>query len=160
MKRFKNKIGVITGAGSGIGRSTALRLDSEGADLLMIDKNKKDLEATKKMLKNKSISGAFNFGPKHNDHLNVLQIYNLTNKLINKKIKYKTSKKFKSNKIFKESSFLALNSAKSKKILNWKSKYNSYDTVDKTILWYKNYYNKENMYDFSIKQIKEYLGEK
>lgn len=113
-----------------------------------------------KMLKNKSISGAFNFGPKHNDHLNVLQIYNLTNKLINKKIKYKTSKKFKSNKIFKESSFLALNSAKSKKILNWKSKYNSYDTVDKTILWYKNYYNKENMYDFSIKQIKEYLGEK
>ncbi len=51
MKRFKNKIVVITGAGSGIGRSTALRLDSEGADLLMIDKNKKDLEATKKMLK-------------------------------------------------------------------------------------------------------------
>ena len=56
MKRFKNKIVVITGAGSGIGRSTALRLDSEGADLLMIDKNKKDLEATKKMLKNKNSS--------------------------------------------------------------------------------------------------------
>jgi len=33
-----------------------LRLDSEGADLLMIDKNKKDLEATKKMLKNKNSS--------------------------------------------------------------------------------------------------------
>ena len=56
MKRFKNKIVVITGAGSGIGRSTALRLDSEGADLLMIDKNQKDLEATKKMLKNKNSS--------------------------------------------------------------------------------------------------------
>ncbi len=39
MERFKNKIVVITGAGSGIGRSTALRLDSEGADLLMIDRN-------------------------------------------------------------------------------------------------------------------------
>ena len=35
MERFKNKIVVITGAGSGIGRSTALRLDAEGADLLM-----------------------------------------------------------------------------------------------------------------------------
>ncbi len=58
MKRFKNKIVVITGAGSGIGRSTALRFDSEGADLLMIDKNNKDLEATKKMLKNKNSSHA------------------------------------------------------------------------------------------------------
>ena len=56
MRRFKNKIVVITGAGSGIGRSTSLRLDSEGADLVMIDKNQKDLAATKKMLKNKNSS--------------------------------------------------------------------------------------------------------
>ena len=56
MQRFKNKIVVITGAGSGIGRSTSLRLDSEGADLVMIDKNQKDLAATKKMLKNKNSS--------------------------------------------------------------------------------------------------------
>ena len=56
MERFKNKIVVITGAGSGIGRSTALRLDSEGADLLMIDRNQEDLDATKNMLKNKNSS--------------------------------------------------------------------------------------------------------
>jgi meso-butanediol dehydrogenase/(S,S)-butanediol dehydrogenase/diacetyl reductase len=44
MERFKNKIVVITGAGSGIGRSTALRLDAEGAHLLMVDRNQEDLD--------------------------------------------------------------------------------------------------------------------
>jgi len=47
---------VITGAGSGIGRSTALRLDSEGADLLIVDKSPDDLEATKNMLSNNNSS--------------------------------------------------------------------------------------------------------
>ena len=56
MKRFKNKIVVITGAGSGIGRSTALRLDTEGADLLIVDKNQEDLDETKEMLRNKNSS--------------------------------------------------------------------------------------------------------
>lgn len=56
MHRFKNKIVVITGAGSGIGRSTALRLDSEGADLLIVDKSPDDLKATKNMLSNNNSS--------------------------------------------------------------------------------------------------------
>ena len=56
MQRFKNKIVVITGAGSGIGRSTALRLDSEGAEILLIDKNQEDLSTTKQMLNNNNSS--------------------------------------------------------------------------------------------------------
>ena len=37
MNRFKNKIVLVTGAGSGIGRSTAMRLDQEGATLIIAD---------------------------------------------------------------------------------------------------------------------------
>ena len=56
MQRFKNKIVVVTGAGSGIGRSTALRLDAEGAKLLIVDINENQLESTQSMLKNKESS--------------------------------------------------------------------------------------------------------
>ena len=53
MKRFKNKVVLVTGAGSGIGRSTALRMDAEGAILIIIDINEDELIKTKSMFKNK-----------------------------------------------------------------------------------------------------------
>lgn len=53
MKRFKDKVVLVTGAGSGIGRSTALRMDAEGAILIIVDINKDELIKTKSMLKNK-----------------------------------------------------------------------------------------------------------
>jgi NAD(P)-dependent dehydrogenase (short-subunit alcohol dehydrogenase family) len=43
----------VTGAGSGIGRSTALRMDAEGAILIIIDINEDEIIKTKSMLKNK-----------------------------------------------------------------------------------------------------------
>ena len=40
--RLENKVAVITGAGSGIGRASALRFAAEGAQVMAIDVNKKD----------------------------------------------------------------------------------------------------------------------
>ena len=54
MDRFKDKTVIVTGAGSGIGKSTAIRLDAEGAQLLIIDVNKEPLENTRSLLKNEA----------------------------------------------------------------------------------------------------------
>jgi len=56
MTRFKNKIAVVTGAASGIGKSTAVRLDSEGAIVIIVDINENQLKETEKLLSNKNSS--------------------------------------------------------------------------------------------------------
>jgi NADP-dependent 3-hydroxy acid dehydrogenase YdfG len=51
MKNFKNKIAVITGAGSGIGQALAIELAKKGATLILSDKNADTLEDTANLLK-------------------------------------------------------------------------------------------------------------
>ena len=50
MKDFNGKVAVITGAGSGIGRSLAVQLSREGAHLALGDINLENLSQTEKLL--------------------------------------------------------------------------------------------------------------
>ena len=56
MKSFKNKVAVITGAGSGMGRYLAILLAKEGADVVVCDINQETLDETVEMLRKYNVS--------------------------------------------------------------------------------------------------------
>ena len=56
MKSFKDKVAVITGAGSGMGRYLAVLLAKDGADVSVCDVNEETLNETVKMLRQYNVS--------------------------------------------------------------------------------------------------------
>ncbi|MBK6738126.1 MAG: SDR family NAD(P)-dependent oxidoreductase [Haliea sp.] len=46
MQRFTDKVVFVTGAGSGIGKASALRLAAEGGAVFCVDLNREAVEAT------------------------------------------------------------------------------------------------------------------
>lgn len=57
MKRFAGKIAAVTGAGSGIGRATALRLAAEGADVAVLEISEAAGEETLRIIQDAGNSG-------------------------------------------------------------------------------------------------------
>ena len=56
MKTFKDKVAVVTGAGSGMGRYLSVLLAKEGADVVVCDVNQETLNETVEMLRKYNVS--------------------------------------------------------------------------------------------------------
>ena len=62
MDRYTGRTVVITGGGSGIGKATALRVASEGANVVVVDMNLEAAEAVAAEVKGAKIGFTCNFG--------------------------------------------------------------------------------------------------
>jgi short-subunit dehydrogenase len=58
MKTFKNKVALITGAASGMGRYLAVNLAKEGADVIICDVNESSLKKTEEMIKSYNVGSS------------------------------------------------------------------------------------------------------
>jgi CDP-glucose 4,6-dehydratase len=102
------------------------------------------------------ISDSFNFGPKNSNNKSVKDVINLINKDFNNSVR--VINKFNNSKNYHESKILMLNSDKSKKILNWQTKYNLKQSIKLTSFWFKEFFAKKNILKLTQDQIINYFN--
>jgi CDP-glucose 4,6-dehydratase len=109
-----------------------------------------------KLYKKETITNnSFNFGPKKTNNKSVNDVINLINKDFKNSVR--VIKKIKSSKNYHESKILMLNSDKSKKILNWQTKYNLEQSIKLTSFWFKEFIAKKNILKLTQNQINNYF---
>lgn len=74
--RLTNKVTIITGAGKGIGAATALKFAEEGAKIVAVDVNERDLEATCKTIQTVSGESPLQFITDVTDRNEVSTLFN------------------------------------------------------------------------------------
>jgi CDP-glucose 4,6-dehydratase len=109
-----------------------------------------------KLYKKEAItSDSFNFGPKSTNNKSVNDIINLINKDFKNSVT--VIKKVYNSTNYYESKILMLNSDKSKKILNWHTKYNLEQSIKLTSFWFKEFFAKKDILKLTQSQIINYF---
>ncbi len=108
-----------------------------------------------KLHKKEINSGAFNFGPNKSNNKSVNNIIKLINEDFNNSVK--VIKKVNNLKSYHESKILMISSDKSKKILNWQTKYNIEKSIKLTSYWFKEFFEKKNILKVTQNQILNYF---
>ena len=98
-------------------------------------------------------NGSFNFGPKNSNNKSVNDVINLINKDFNNSVT--VEKKINNSVNYHESKILMLNSNKSKKILNWHTKYNFEQSIKLTSFWFKELFAKKDILKLPYQSIQK-----
>jgi CDP-glucose 4,6-dehydratase len=96
----------------------------------------------------------WNFGPQKSNNKSVSYVVNLINKEFNSSVKII---KKNNSKNYYESKLLMLNSEKSKKTLNWKTKYDLNYSIKLIASWHKNFSKKRDALKICEQQILNYF---
>ena len=105
--------------------------------------------------KNKFKDYCWNFGPEKLNNKSVGYLVNLVNKEFNNSVK--VIKKNNISKNYHESKLLMLNSGKSKKTLNWKTKYNLNQSIKLISYWHKDFLINKSALKICQEQILNYF---
>ena len=97
----------------------------------------------------------WNFGPEKSNNKSVGYVVSLINKEFNNSVKI--IKNNNNSKNYHESNLLMLNSEKSKKTLNWETKYNLNHSIKLISTWHKKYLMKKNVLKICQEQILNYF---
>ena len=113
------------------------------------------LNLAEKLYKNQKFANQWNFGPNKKNNMKVIEVARFAKKYLNSSSKIK----FRKQKYY-ESTYLSLDSSKSKKILQWKTLMNSKQALRLSLDWYRLYYEKKNIEEvikLTFQQIKHYM---
>lgn len=98
------------------------------------------------------LAGAYNFGPDKNESASVLEVIELARKAYaNSIVSYGAN-----SDSVKEAGWLAIETAKSKFVLDIKTKWNLSETISRTMNWYKAHYSGQDARKLCIDEIIQY----
>jgi CDP-glucose 4,6-dehydratase len=95
-------------------------------------------------------SSAWNFGPNYDVQFSVSDIVKKFNHVFPVSVTTEKSR-------FKETHFLSIDSAKSKKLLGWNPRFETMESIDLTVAWYQAYVEKRDMLELTKLQSDRYF---
>lgn len=117
-------------------------IDPLAGNILLAEKLKIDAE---------KYSSAWNFGPNYDVQFSVLDMVKKLNHVFPVSVNTELSK-------FKETHFLSIDSAKSKKLLGWNPRFETMESIELTVAWYQAYVEKRDMLALTNLQIDRYFA--
>ena len=154
---FKNKVVLITGASSGIGKQTAIEFAKLGSNIILVARRKDKLEQVENELKQFNVTTLVcSCDVSKKDQVEIMS-KNVLEELASQWNENVNISYSKDRSEQHEANLLNLDITKTTSMLNWHPLLSIKNTIALTCEWYRNFYsNKSEMQLYTLEQIKKY----